>query len=154
MGDIIYTDIQIDTDAIAQKFENLIDEKLMLQVQDLFAKMCDPYVPMDEGHLAQSINVTPEYVAYITEYAHYVYTGEIYGPNFMIFDEDGNFLGWRSPALGKGSKYPTGRPMEYNLEKHPKATKEWDKAMMMEKGDEFIAKVKELMLRRAKELYG
>jgi len=153
MGDIIYTDIQIDTSAIVGKIENLIDDKLMLQIQNLLAKMCDPYVPMDEGHLAQTINVTPEYVAYVQEYAHYVYTGEIYGPNFMIVQPDGS-IKWRSPALGPGSKYPTGRQMEYNLEKHPKATKEWDKAMMMEKGDEFIAQVKELMLRRAKELYG
>ena len=154
MSDIITLDIQVDTNAIASKIENLIDDKLMLQIQNLLAKMCDPYVPegiddVAHGHMKQTLDITPEYVAYVTEYAHYMYTGEIYGPNFLITQEDGTQV-WRSPKE-KGSKHPAGRPITYTK---PEATKEWEKTMMERKGDEFIAQVKELMLRRAKELYG
>ena len=155
MSDIIHVDIQIDDSAIQKKFENLVDDdKLMLQIQNLLAKKCDPYVPESMGdlaqaHMKQTIDVTPEYVAYIAEYAHYVYTGEVYGPNFLITQEDGTQV-WKSPK-GKGSKHPMGKGMEYTK---PEATKEWDKTMMERKGDEFLEEVKQLIERRAKELYG
>ena len=153
MGDIIETKISVDVKGIVGKIESLVDNELMLQVHNLFAKMCDPYVPMDSGNLSQTLNITPEYVQYTQPYAHYMYTGDVYGPNFPIKDDSGNIIGWRSPP-GIGTKYPTGKKLEYNLEKHKSASKEWDKAMMTAEGEKFIKQVKDLMVRRAKELYG
>lgn len=49
-------------------------------------------------------------IVYATPYARYLYYGEIYGPNFPIF-EGGELAGFRSPKGKK--KHPTGRPLTY-----------------------------------------
>lgn len=134
-----------------KKVENLIDDVTMLRVHNLFAKMCDPYVPMDEGVLAQTTEITPEYVHYNQPYAHYQYTGIVYAPNIPII-KDGVIVGWFSPP--NQPKTPTDRMLQYNTEKHPLATREWDKAMMNDKSEEFCQMVKDLLTRRWYELYG
>lgn len=184
-GNIIKVDVQIDNDLINQKIENLIDDTVMLEIHNLFAKMCDPYVPMDEGVLAQSTEITADGVHYTQPYAHYQYTGIVYGPNSIGY-EYGGTPGWRSP-VGKGSKYPTERELGkeghavlqpvwqqnkdgsysrakgkdaiewdfgFNKEHHQRATHHWDKAMMNDRGKEFVELVKRILIRRAKELYG
>ena len=153
MSDIITTTVTIDSEAIQNKIENLIDDTVMLQIHNEFAKLLYPYVPFDTGSLRDSsfANVTPQYVRYATEYAHYMYEGVIYGPNFPIKDKQGNIIGWRSP-IGEGSKHNTRRPIEYH--KNPKATHHWDEAMMREQKDVFLKKVQEILKRRAKQLYG
>lgn len=47
-----------------------------------------------------------------------------------------------------------GENFNHTTEHHPKATAFWDKVMMSEKGDEFRQEVEQILLRRAKELYG
>ena len=143
---------QVNLDGLYRTLDSLTSDTVMLQIHNTLAKMCDPYVPMDEGYLSQAIEVTPQYVRYPGPYAHYMYMGEIYGPNIPIRDEDGLIIGWFSPP-GQ-PKYPTGRPIQYNTEKHPLATKEWDKAMMRDKGDEFKAAVRQILMRKASELNG
>ena len=155
-------EIEIDGQALQKKFENVIDSKTMLQIHNLFAMLINPYIPFSEGILAQSLEVTENHVRYTQPYAHYQYMGEIYGPNFIGW-EDGATPGWRSPP-GKGSKHPTGREMGkqghatltphwqiedgqykpgdptkliewdfgYNLERHPLATHHWDKVAMQD----------------------
>lgn len=147
----ISIDVQVDQGAIQKKIDSLIDDTTMLQIHNLFAKMCDPYVPMDEGPLSQTTEITPEYVRYYQPYAHYQYTGLVYGPNIPII-KDGFIVGWFSPP-GQ-PKYPTGAAIQYNTEKHPLATKEWDKAMMNDKRDEFCKQVRDILIRRSEELYG
>lgn len=119
--DIQVTNVYINERAIQQKLENLIDERVMLEVHDLFAKMCDPYVPFLEGPLSQTVEVASDGVTYIQPYAHYQYHG-----------------------------------VEFNhtLDYHPLASAQWDKAMMSAKGEEFTEQVKQILIRRAKELYG
>lgn len=144
--------VHIDTDKLAQQFEDLKDDNVMYQIHNLFFKMCDPYVPMSEGILAHTnVEVTKDSVRYGQPYAHYMYMGEVYGPNIPI-KEDGIIVGWFSPPGKK--KHPTGRAINYDKEKHPLATKEWDKAMMRDKGDVFLKQVEEILLQRCKELYG
>lgn len=152
MSDGFAVDVKIDEKALQMKLENLIDAKTMLEVHKTFEKMCVPYVPMDEGILVSTTQVTPEYVRYTQPYAHYMYVGEVYGPNIPMKDKDGNIIGWRSPK--DKDKYPTGRQIHYNTEKHMLASKEWDKAMMAAQGEEFTQAVKDILVRRAKELYG
>ena len=156
--------IQIDDKDIEKQIENLVNEDVMLQIHNLFAKMCNDYVPMDEGPLSQHIEVTPGYVRYAEPYAHYQYMGEVYGPNLPITDKTtGEIIGWYSQPGVK--KHPTGRELGkggewrgwkfgYNREKHAKAAHHWDKAMMQEKGDVFLEGVKAILRRRARELYG
>lgn len=144
-------EVKIDTDYLTTMLTSLVDDELMLQVHNLFAKMCDPYVPMDEGVLAQSIIISPTGVTYTQPYAHYQYVGMVYGPNIPMF-KDGLLVGFRSIPGRK--KDPTGREINYSTERHPLATKEWDKAMMRDKGEEFIEQVRQLLIRKAGKLYG
>lgn len=148
----VQIDVNIDTKRLAKQFEALKDDNVMYQIHDLFFKMCDPYVPMSEGILAHTnVDVTKDSVRYVQPYAHYMYVGEVYGPNIPI-KEDGIIVGWFSPPGKK--KHPTGRDINYDTEKHPLATKEWDKAMMRDKGDVFLDAVKDIIMTRFKELYG
>ena len=149
MSDIIKVNVEIDEESIQTKLQDLVqDETVRLQIHNLLAQMCDPYVPMESGNLAQTIEITPDYVRYTSPYAHYQYVGEIYGPSYPII-ENGIIVGWRSPP----KKSPTGRDITYSTEVHPLATSHWDKVMMSDKGEEFSAKVTEILERRAKELY-
>ena len=148
MADGFSVSIDIDAssiDSVINKFNEVINnEQFKLAVHNALAKWCDPYVPMDEGVLSQSIEIMPDYVHYTQPYAHYQYIGEVYGPNIPII-ENGVIVGWFSPP-GKGSKHPTGRQISYNVEKHPLATDHWDKAMMRDRGDEFKKEIADLII--------
>ena len=133
--------VSVNVKAIENKLNNLIhDDETMLAVHQAFARYCDDYVPAATGTMAQTveidkelksnddsqtladaIKVSKDYVHYTQPYAHYQYTGEIYGPNIPFTDEDG-LVYWRSPKGKK--KYPTGRPITYSKQEHPKASKD------------------------------
>lgn len=98
-------------------------------------RFMDPYVPYDSSFLSSQTETYVEndigIVEYVSPYAHYQWEGEIYGPNYPIF-ENGVVVRWYSPP----HKTPTGREIEHNKFKHPLATSHWDKAMMTtRKGD-------------------
>lgn len=166
--------VTVNVKAIEDKLNRVIhDDETMKAVHTEFAKYCVPYTPMYTGTMSQSIEIDGEikpehkkkdprtlgeayqvfkdYVHYVQPYAHYQYTGEVYGPNIPFKDEDG-FIYWRSPKDKK--KYPTGRQLQYNKEGHEKASKEWDKAMMADKGEQFLQSVKNILSKKARELYG
>lgn len=106
--------------------------KVMTECHNVFANYMEPYVPMQEGVLAHNVEVTPEYVHYLSPYAHYQWEGLVYGPNIPIF-ENGVIVGWFS----RPNKQPTGKMINYSTEKHSKATRHWNEAMINEKGKEF-----------------
>lgn len=137
-------EVEINSVPIVTKFANMQnDSDLMLLINDAFAKELNPYVPMQTGTLSQSVIITPEYVEYTQPYAHYQYTGIVYGPNYPIM-EGGVITGWFSPP-GKGSKHPTGALINYSQDFHPLATHHWDKAMMRDRGKEFTKEVEKLI---------
>ena len=138
--------VTIDDEAIVGKLDKLIDDTTMLQVHNEFARMCDPYVPMDTGTLAQTTEITPEGVRYTQPYAHYQYEGLVYGPNIPII-ENGMIVGWFSPPGQK--KNPTGEAIHYSTEQHPLASSQWDKAMMKDQGDEFKQQVTNILKEKA-----
>jgi len=47
-----------------------------------------------------------------------------------------------------------GEHFDHTLIYHPKATAYWDKVMMTEQGDAFLAEVKALIKRRARQVHG
>lgn len=73
---------------------------------------CDPLVPFQQGGLRNSVTMSihADYIEWNAPYAHYLYEGEVYGPNIPIKDEEGNITGWWSPP----KKNPTGRPLTYH----------------------------------------
>lgn len=151
MSETIQVKVDVDFSDIEKKVSGIIDDTLMLQVHQLFAKMCEPYVPFDSGVLSQTTEITPEYVRYSVPYAHYMYKGNVYGLNIPI-KKNGQIVGWFSkPGV---TKTPTGQKIKYNTSGHPLATSEWDKAMITAQKDSFIEQVRQLIIRRAKQLYG
>lgn len=93
---------------------------------------CIPYCPMDSGVLANSAYTATRIGSGIVEwpgpYAHYMYYGEVYGPNIPIFDDaSGDPTGFFSPPNQK--KSPTGRELQYNTDINPLAGPFWFERM-------------------------
>ena len=88
--------------------------KVQKVVDEAVLRYCAPKVPFDTGYLIRSAitasAIGEGLIVYATPYARYLYYGEIYGPNFPIF-EGGELAGFRS-LKGK-KKHPTGRPLTY-----------------------------------------
>ncbi len=72
---LIEVNVDIMDKSIEDKLDSLVDDRTMLQIHDLLAKMCDPYVPFLEGPLSQTNEVTPQGVRYVQPYARYQYYG-------------------------------------------------------------------------------
>lgn len=140
----VSVDVHINTKKLERQFNSLLDDDCMYQIHDLFAKMCNPYVPMQTGVLANdSVRIYKDRAAWEQPYARYQYMGELYlAPNGSAW------------AHKDEKKHPTGIPLNYSHEKHDRASKEWDKAMMSEQGEVFLKQVAEILLQRCKELYG
>ncbi len=104
-------DIKIDTKRIDK---NLAECQKLLNMQ--VVADCAPLIPFQQGALRNSVNypngVYGGEIEWNTPYAHYLYQGEVYGPNIPIKDSDGNITGWYSPP----NKRPTGRPLHYHTE--------------------------------------
>lgn len=153
MADGFNIKVNIDiADLLQEEVETLInDDESRIAIHDTYGKMIEPWVPMDTGHLAQSPQATPQYLRYPGPYAHYMYVGEVYGPNIPIKDElTGEIIGWWSPP----QKQPTGRKIQYSTEQHPLACAEWDKVAMQTKKQDFIETVKGILQKRMKEING
>ena len=86
------------------------------------------YCPFDTGTLAYSPYINTILgsgkVTYPGPYAHYLYYGEIYGPNIPVFEDDSGVpTQFFSPPGQK--KHPTGRPLTYKTDQNPLAGPFW-----------------------------
>lgn len=99
----------------------------------------EPYVPFRQGALRSSVRfpqgVDGGEIEYNTPYAHYLYQGEVYGPNIPIKDAQGNITGWMSPP----SKSPTGRRIQYHA---PSTSDHWFEKAKSEHLNDWIDLVK------------
>lgn len=106
-------------------------------VDEAVLRYCAPKVPFDTGYLIRSAlqasAIGQGLIVYATPYARYLYYGEIYGPNFPIF-EGGELAGFRSPAGQK--KRPTGRPLTYRGA--PERGAFWFERMKAEHKDDIV----------------
>ena len=116
-----------------KKFINhLSQDNVKIAINQVYADMSEKYVPKKTGALANSVRVTKDYVrwggaSYGVPYAHYMYTGVVYAPNYPI-TRNGQIVGWWSPP-GEGTKHPTDRSFVFNRSKHPLAQSHWDLAV-------------------------
>ena len=121
MSNIVNVTAKLDDKVLISKINSLLDQETLLEIHNLLAKYCDPYVPFLEGPLSQSTEITPDYVRYTQPYAHYQY----YGVGF-----------------------------NHTKDYHPLASAKWDEAMLRDKREEFLEEVKQILIRRAAQIYG
>ena len=100
-----------------------------------------PYCPFDTGVLANSAysasNIGSGLIVYNTPYAHYLYHGQVYGPNIPVFDDDsGTPTRWFSPP-GK-PKHPTGKELTYKTDLSPMAGPFWIDRMKADRMDDIL----------------
>lgn len=131
----------VQIDSLKNKLDSAIDREFREFAHSQLARMIDRSIPYgyynggsvsekskgQGGVLAASRQITPDYLAYVTPYAHYQYTGLV---------------------MNMVTKKYTGKELKYTTQKHPEATKEWDKALMRNKGDEFIKLLTDELTRR------
>lgn len=129
--------IKLNTDRLDR---NLKEAQKLLNEQ--VVADCDPLIPFQQGALRNSVNfpqgIYGGEIEYNTPYAHYMYQGEIYGPNIPKYDTDGNLIGYWSPP----KKNPTGRPITY----HTKGTTDhWFEKAKEEHGDDWLRLVRDMV---------
>ena len=101
-------------------------------------RLYTPYVPMDSGSLAQQVTIEPKTITHTSPYAHYQYTGAVYGPNIPI-TQGGVVVGFFSkPGV---PKHPTGASLTYRKNQHPLASAKWDKAAEPSQKDTLIGRL-------------
>lgn len=83
------------------------------------------YVPMQSGALYNNVTIAPKTITHHVPYAHYMYMGQVYGPNMPIYEGD-NLAGFFSQPNRR--KKPTGKSLNFSKQLHPKASAKWDKA--------------------------
>ena len=147
LGDIsIIIENQGISTAIQQKLSYLLDDpEVQKSVTEIVRDAMNNFVPRATGNLASHTKITDDEIVWTEPYAHYQYVGEVYGPNFLVRDADGNpvldddgKLMWRSPR-GEGSKFATGRSIRY----HTAGTSNyWDMAMMSDANARRIMNIK------------
>lgn len=133
--------------------------RVQTEIDSCVLRFCDPYLPWDTGALRNSGFTDSDIgsgevrwapyggggVVSGPSYAHYLYYGEVYGPNIPIeFDELGNPTAWRSPA-GK-AKHATGRDLSYSTEHNYLAGPMWFERMKADRLEDIIREAQRVAL--------
>lgn len=108
----------INARGMANKLEN--DSAFWTYAASEWHRLYAPYVPFESGALRDSVTIAPKTITHNAPYAHYQYTGEVYGPNYPI-TQNGVRVGYFSTP--NRPKHPTGKRLKY---KNPKAAAKWD----------------------------
>lgn len=103
------------------------------------------YCPWDSGALAKSAYAATQIgsgrVRYPGPYAHYLYYGEVYGPNIPVFEDDSGIpTRFFSPPGQK--KRPTGRDLQYNTDTNPLAGSFWFERMKADHKQDILQEAK------------
>ena len=137
-----------DTQSLLSKFNlakgGLAQKALDTAVMDYNLE----YVPWEIGTLGRSPYAVTQIgsgkVVYPGPYAHYMYYGEVYGPNIPVFeDNSGEPTRWFSPPRRK--KDPTGRALQYSKDMNPLAGSYWFERMKADHLQDIIQEVKDVI---------
>lgn len=123
-------DVNLDPDDILAKFGLEDHGRVQKAIDKAVIDYMMPYWAYDSGTLARDAytrsDIGSGLITYApagkdgASYAHYMYYGVVYGPNYPVeIDDSGNVLQWRSPAGQK--KHPTGRAIKYKTDTNPQA---------------------------------
>ena len=110
---------------IMRRFE---DDALWTFAATEWHKLISTYTPMQTGALFESVDIHPGEIEYKQLYAHYLYHGML-----MVDPITGS-----SYAEPGAKKVYTSTNLSYQKDKHPLATKEWDKAAEPIQGPKLI----------------
>lgn len=101
-------------------------------------RFSDPYTPMQQGMLQKAtIAADGSYIVYTQPYAHYLWVGEVYGPNYTNGERF-----WS----GKAPKKPTGKQITYSGA--PMRGKQWTNRMMADKSQDLERSVEVFIKKR------
>ena len=125
-------DFDADTRDLLERLGLESGGKVQMAIDKSVIDWCLQYVPWETGSLGKSAYsatvIGSGVVEYPGPYAHYLYYGEVYGPNIPVFEDDtGEPTGWFSPPGQK--KSPTGRALEYATDVNPLAGSFWFERM-------------------------
>lgn len=114
-------DFNLDADDILKKFGFEDHGRVQKAIDKSVIDYNMAYWAFDTGTLARSAYTASDIgsglVTYPGPYAHYMYYGQVYGPNIPVErDSSGNVIAWRSPKGKK--KHPTGRPIKYKTDRN------------------------------------
>lgn len=103
-----------------------------------------PYCPHDEGVLENSPYTATARgsgrIVWDTPYAHYLYFGQVYGPNIPVFEDDSGVpTRWFSPPGQK--KHPTGKFLTYKTDQNPNAGSFWVERMLADHRKDIVEEV-------------
>lgn len=115
---------EVDTFALMGKVEKLRKAAVAGATEAALADIA-PYVPRDIGTLMNSAELHSDIAAgelvWATPYARYQYYGEVYGPNYPIYEGGALPSAYYSPPV----KEKTGRKIKHKKGRNPKATAKW-----------------------------
>lgn len=119
--DFIVESVNID---IQGHMDRVRSEKFWTYAASEWHRLYRPYVPFREGALYNTVNITggggEGMIEHTVPYAHYLYEGEVFGPNIPIM-QGGVPVGYFSPVV---PKHPTGKLMHYS----GMGSRHWDEA--------------------------
>ena len=131
----------MDADDILAQF-GLEEGGIVQQVIDKSViDYCMPYVPHDTGTLETSpyavTDIGSGEVVYPGPYAHYMYYGEVYGPNIPVFIDDSGEPAYFFSPPGK-TKHPTGESLQYSKDYNALAGAFWFERMKADHAQDII----------------
>lgn len=137
--------LDLDTEHLLARLNLESGGKVQKAIDEAVIRYDMPYCPWDNGTLARSPYsasvIGSGEVIYDTPYAHYMYYGEVYGPNIPMFEDDtGEPTRWFSPPGQE--KHPTGRELQYALEPNSLAGSYWFERMKADHLDDIVKEAK------------
>ena len=135
---------EVDTYAVMAKVDKLRKAAIIGATEAALNDIA-PYVPRDIGTLMNSAELHSDVAAgklvWATPYARYQYYGEVYGPNFPIFEGGALPSAYYSPPVKK----KTGRKIKYKKGRNPKATARWAEVAADECGADWVRAAQKAM---------
>ena len=134
-----------DTAALLRKFNLESGGKVQQVIDKCVIDYCLQYVPWDSGVLGKSAygatQIGSGKVVYPGPYAHYMYYGEVYGPNIPVFEDDSG-IPTRFFSRPGQKKHPTGRAIQYKTDVNPLAGSFWFERMKADRMKDILQEAK------------
>lgn len=145
MSYIVHASFDFDADGLLRE-RNLETGGLVQKTIDkAVIDYCLPYCPFDTGALARSPYAATEIgsgiVVYPGPYAHYMYYGEVMGPNIPVFEDNSGVPTRFFSPPGKKKHY-TGKKLKYSKDANPLAGAFWAERMKADRINDIIQEAK------------